>query len=314
MIARTRTRWDPLPLGAGFGRELAETCRARPIRRALSALAALIGLFGATAVLAQTPSIHWAYAPYLGTGRYTLAGHGSFYTLAYKPRRELKEPSYVDGERRIGLTLRLPIAASAYDLDLAAPLEIAALDNVATWSAVPGVELDIPINERWSLKPLAYLGYGTAPAEDASAWIYWTGLKSRRVFGDDDLAWALVSSLVYVGYSPRGAGRSSRLVPLLNALEFSRPLASKKIGGDPVYLHWHVAYTHYLDALELPFDDSVSTAPIDDEWELGVAFGKKDKRLKLWRLGWDRVGLAYRWSTDGRLDGIRLTFHSLFDR
>lgn len=289
-------------------------CPAHTPSRRLALLAALIGFVGASPTLAQPPALHWAYAPYLGTGRYTLAGHGSFYTLAYKPRRELKEASYENGERRVGLTLRLPLAASAYDLDLAAPLEAATLDNVATWSAVPGIEFEIPINERWSLKPLAYLGYGTAPQEDASAWIYWSGLKSRRAFGKGDLEWALVSSLVYVGYTPRGGGSSSRLLPLLNALEFSHPLGSKKIGGDPVYLHWHVAYTHYLDELELPFADSVSTAVIDDEWELGIAFGKKDKRLKLWRLGWDRVGLAYRWSTDGRLDGIRLTFHSLFDR
>jgi hypothetical protein len=150
---------------------------------------------------------------------------------------------------------------------------------------------------------------------DASAWIYWAGLKSRLRFpGGGAKSWALVNSLTYVGYST-DAREDSKTVPLFTAFEFDRPLAAKKLGNEQVVLHWHVGYTSYLNDLELfPAASDFEHLELEDEWELGIAFSTGSEPLRLWRLKWDRVGLVYRFSSDGDFRGIGLVFRSLFER
>jgi hypothetical protein len=184
-------------------------------------------------------------------------------------------------------------------------------DNVSTLSAVPGVEFDVPISARWSLKPLAYLGWGAELDGDASAWIYWTGLKSRFLFPRSDATWALVNALTYVGYSAN-AGETGNVLPLFTGLEVDRPLRTKKVADEPVVLHWHVGYTSYLNQPELV--KSIEHIRLDDEWELGLAFSTGPEPLRLWRLKWDRVGVAYRFDSDGDFGGISLYFTSLYER
>jgi hypothetical protein len=179
---------------------------------------------------------------------------------------------------------------------------------------VPGVEADIPIGSRWSLRPFANVGWGTETGSDASsAWVYWTGVKSRLAFpGRDGFEWALVNSLTYSGYT-NDAHQSSRVLPLFTAFEFDRPI-EKKIGGDPVHLYWHVGYTDYLKHEPLLLGSGVGSIDVEDEWEAGMAFGKGAEPLRLWRLHWNRVGIAYRFSSDREFKGISIFFSSLFDR
>jgi hypothetical protein len=87
------------------------------------------------------------------------------------------------------------------DFDALDPFAALSFDNVSTLSFVPGAKIEIPVNGRWSLKPLGYLGWGTELSGKGSAWVYWTGVKSQLRFGSDDFEWALINSLRYVGYS-----------------------------------------------------------------------------------------------------------------
>ena len=41
--------------------------------------------------------------------------------------------------------------------------------------------------------------------------------------------------------------------------------------------------------------------------------GKRDKPVRMWRLSFDRLGLAYNFSTTGELRGIKFVFRSLYD-
>jgi hypothetical protein len=260
-------------------------------------------------------SIPWAYGAYFGTGYYELGTGEDTYVLSARPRWTWREAGFdAYGKRKVGVEFRVPVTIGAYQVDAADLGGTLNFDNVSTISGVPGVEIEVPISERWSLKPLGYVGWGTQIDGDSSAWIYWGGLKSQLRFGDEDFEWGLVNSLVYVGYSSKDAENGSAL-PLLTAFEFSRPIGDKKIAGHPVRLHWHVGYTAYLNEVILnPGTSSISRMRLDTEWELGAAFSTGDEPLRLWRFKWDRVGLVYRFSGDGDFHGIGIEFHSLFDR
>jgi hypothetical protein len=258
--------------------------------------------------------IHWAYSAYFGTGAYSIDTGESVYVLSLRPGWWLRHPALGEnGERTIGLQFRLPVTMGVHQLDSHHLGSTLNLDNVGTLSVVPGIEIDIPMTTRWSLKPVAYAGRGSEVDGDASAWIYWAGVRSRLSFHERSFDWALVNALSDVGYS-NDAGRRESVLPLLTGLEFERPIA-KTLGGEQVHLHWHVAYTNYLDGITwAPVIRDLEPIAIEDEWEIGAAFSRGHEAIRLWRLHLDRVGIAYRFSSNGHFEGVSLVFGSLYDR
>lgn len=272
-----------------------------------------------TALADEPPApIPWAYSAYFGTGVYEVDGGETLYVIRVAPSWRIREGSLDEqGHRTIGWRIRVPIAFGLHEFDTSDLGSAVSLDNVSTITAVPGVEFDIPMTDRWSLRPFANFGWGGQVGGGASAWVYWAGLKSRVTFSGDGFDWAIVNALTYSGYtdgaSANGAHTSSRVLPLLTAFEFDRPI-EKKIGGEPVHLYWTFGYTDYVADEPLLLGSLVTSVHIDDEWEVGMAFGRGKEPLKLWRLRWDRVGIAYRFSSDRRFQGISLSFSSIFDR
>jgi hypothetical protein len=255
----------------------------------------------------------WAYAAYFGTGWYQAGGNQDVFVLQFAPRWESREPGIdADGRRNLGIEFRLPVSFGLHQFSVDALPAIFDVDNFASASIVPGLEVEIPVSERWSLKPLAYLGWGSEIAGPQSAWIYWAGLKSRYRMSNGGLDWSIVNALKYLGYSPSD-GPSSSAVPVMAGLEFQWPMQGGQLHGRPVYLDGHATYTAYLDDLEFNLDGIVKT-PIADEWELGLAVSQGKPGLTIWRLNLDRIGLAYRFSSSGDFRGVSLIFNSVFDR
>ena len=287
------------------------------------ALLVATSLWCCRAVVAAEPPapIPWAYSAYFGTGVYEVDNAETSYVIRVAPSWRIREASLDEqGNRAIGWRIRAPIALGLHDFDTSELGTTLKLKNVSTLTAVPGVEFDIPMTRRWSLRPFAAFGWGTQLDGSSSAWVYWAGLKSKFTFSADGFDWAIVNALTYSGYTTAhddavtgDAHPSSRVLPLLTAFEFDRPI-DKKIGGEPVHLYWHVGYTDYLADRPLLLGSLVTSVHIGDEWELGMAFGRGKEPLKLWRLRWDRVGLSYRFSSDHRFQGISLFFSSIFDR
>jgi len=291
------------------------------MRSALPAILLAAAAIGAAADLSAQANdeqfVHWAYAPYFGTGSYEVGDSQQLYALRLAKRWRLREPELndpEDGGRRIGIDLRVPVTiGTQYDRfgDLSGFFDTG---NVSAISAVPGAEFTVPINARLTLKPLVYAGWGKELGGGDSAWIYWTGLRSQFAFEADAVEWWLINSLLVVGYTSAGTP-SETVLPLLTGFEFRKPLSDLKLGGDPVYLNWSVAYTRYLNSLDLRIGTvSVPSLEVDDEWEVALAFSKGPVRLKLWRFQFDRLGIAYRFGTDGRFTGVGVVFRSLFDR
>ena len=71
-------------------------------------------------------------------------------------------------------------------------------------------------------------------------------------------------------------------------------------------------YTTFENRLQNLLDDG-STVPITDQWEFGLSIRKENEPIKIWRFHFDRLGLAYRFSTSGDYKGISFVFRSIFD-
>ena len=253
-------------------------------------------------------NIHWAYASYFGTGWYSVGSDRDVFILRLTKRWNLSESSLDDnGERRYGFKVRLPVLLGVDRFELDDPLGAVDFDNVSFLSANPTIALEIPVNRRWTLKPIAALGYGKALDGSESAWSYWAGVRSSVSFEAGDLEWQIINSAGFVGFTPE-SGPSDSMWPLMAGLAFSYP-----VGERDVRVHWRLAYTRFSN--DLDFESISSTAQrIPDEWEAGIAFGRASGPVaRFWRFEFERLGLGYRRSSNGDLEGIVLIFRSLFD-
>lgn len=261
----------------------------------------------------EVSTVPWAYSTYFGTGWYQIGEDRDAFAIRYAPRKLLRAASiHEDGSRTIGIEMRLPITVGLDHFpldDLAGSVNPANLANV---SVTPGIYFDVPVNERWTLLPFVAAGWGTVLNGDESAWTYWTGLRSRFVFQAGKVDVALINSIGFVGYTPNH-GSSSSFWPIMTAVEMATPLGSLQHDEQQLMLHWHGGYTFFQDDLDIVTRD-LTTEPISDQWEFGLAVSKVDARIKLWRFSFDRVGLAYRFSSDRELQGIGFVFESLFDK
>lgn len=262
-------------------------------------------------------SVHWAYSSYFGTGWYTVSDNRDVYVIRITPRWETREALLEDGRRQVGVEWRLPVTIGLNSFDIEDPVGTVDPDNLASLSVSPGVDLIVPVTDRWTLRPFASIGWGTILGEEDDAWTYWAGVKSNVAFRSGKLDWNLVNSVGFVGYKPNG-GTSEDFWPVTAGLEFEYPLGSRRMGDDPLFIAWHGMYTTFENNLDLTAGvaspDVQPPEPITDQWEFGVALGKRGERFGFWMLRFDRLGLAYRVSSTGAFKGISVVFRSVFER
>ncbi len=266
---------------------------------------------GADAQTQDVNALHWAYATYFGSGWYQIGAESNAFSLRYVPRKRQSQATIDDaGNRQWGIELRFPVTLGLNNFPLDDLAGSVNPENFANVSVTPSVYLTWPVNERWTLRPIAALGWGTLLNGDESAWTYWTGVRSQLVLVDRVPQVSLFNSIGFVGYSPN-RGPSESFWPMTTALELGHPVF-REAEAD-WQLHWHLAYTWFQDDLDL-VRQTAGTEPISDQWEFALAFSREDSPISIWRFEFDRLGLSYRFSSDGELQGIGLVFSALFDQ
>ena len=255
--------------------------------------------------------VNWAYSAFFGTGWYGVEGNRSVFALHLPFRHVIRSSSLRDdGQRNIGIEIHYPLTVGLHSTDdLPGFVDP---ENFGTLSFTPGLELEIPLTQRWYLRPFVNIGWGTELDNNNSSWIYYAGLKSRYTFAGGDDNWSLVNNLYYAGYSPR-IGQSEDLAAILTAVEFRQPLDLTTASGKSVDLHWSLGYSYLFDDLDFTLPGIYSDSP-DDQYIAGLAYSLRNHPLKLWFMTFDRLGLEYRFSSDGSFNSVTLNMESLFKR
>jgi hypothetical protein len=253
--------------------------------------------------------VHWAYSSFFGTGWYEVEDARTVFVLRAPIRQTLRKSSLEkSGKDKLGIEIRYPVTVGLHDIeDLGGIIEN---DNFATASFTPGIELEIPINQRWYLRTLAHIGWGSDLRNDDSAWIYYAGIKSRYVFPARKYEWSLLNALYYAGYTP-DEGRSDHLAVASIGAELRQPLERASIKGEPVDLHWTVMYSFLGNELHFNLPDGTFD-PISDQIEVGLQMSLRNRPFKLWFLNIHRVGMGYRFSSDGQFTAITFSMNSWF--
>ncbi|HET6630088.1 MAG TPA: hypothetical protein VFG91_09965 [Woeseiaceae bacterium] len=285
--------------------------RAGILHLLLAASLPLLAPLAALARDADADAIHWAYSTWFGTGWYRIGDSRDAFAIRYAPRKLVREQAIDKGAQSWRVEVRVPFTVGLEHFpldDLAGSVDPA---NFASLSVTPAVNVTVPVTDKWTLRPFAALGWGAVLNGGGSAWTWWAGVRSRYRSEIGALGWSWLYSVAVVGYSPSD-GPSSNFWPVTTGFELDYPAGSYELQGEQLYLNWHAAYTWFADDMELVRIGRANDE-IRDQWQFGIGINKEDTPIEVWRFRFDRLGLAYRFSTDGELQGIGLVFNSLFD-
>jgi len=253
--------------------------------------------------------VHWAYSSFFGTGWYKVEDALSVFVVRAPVRQTLRKSSLSEtGTGKLGIEIGYPVTVGLHDIDdLGGIIES---DNFATVSFTPGIELEIPINQRWYLRTLAHAGWGSDLRNEDSAWIYYAGIKSRYIFPAKKFQWSLLNGLYYAGYTP-DTGRSNHLAVAQIGAELRQPLNRATIHGEPVDLHWTFMYSFLGNELHFNLPDGTFD-PLGDQLEVGLQMSLRNRPLKLWLFEVHRLGVGCQFSTSGQFTAITLSMNSWF--
>ncbi len=259
------------------------------------------------------PTIHWAYASYFGTGWYRLSDERSAFVFKTAPRWTLGDAGFDDeGRRSVKYTLRVPLTLGLAQLDFDDLPGTINPGNLSIVTTGLGVDADIPLTQRFSIRPNAEITYGGVLGEDDRAWTYRASMRGRLAFEADGFDWALILDGGFVGYDAR-RGSSDRFSFVSIGPEFSHPVSWFHTGSDRELFHWHVKYVGFPDRVGVETEAGSNDAT-GHYWEVGAALGRREGPIRLWFLRFDRLGLAYSTSSgSGDLRGVRVVFRSQYD-
>ena len=253
--------------------------------------------------------VHWAVGAFFGTGWYQVDDNRSVYILRIPPRQTVREAAFTeDGKRRLGVEIQYPLALGLSRLDDIP--DFIDFENYSTISFTPGVQVEIPIDSKWSLRPYAHIGYGWETEMQEGALIWYGGIKSRYRLAEGRTRWSLLNGLFYAGYKPQFEERG-QYGSVMGGLEFSHPLQKWRLGDEPLDLNWHLTYNWFFDKLNFHVDQE-RVESFRDQWELGVALGKRSGPIKIWFMEFQQIGLGFRWSSNGKFSGLTVNFRSPF--
>ena len=258
------------------------------------------------------PTVHWAYASYFGTGWYKISDQQSAFIANFAPELISGPATWLgDGGMDAVYRIRVPSTVGVARLDFNDVPGILDPENLSTASIGLSADINVPLSERFSLRPGAQLSYGTVVGGSDYAWTYRGDVRAKYRFGSGNRDWALIGAIGAVAYDGNnGANDSFSYVTL--ATEFTHSLRYFSNENRKALLHWHVAYTDLLNRIAVQgrqgeFDE------ITNYWQVGLAFGKRDEDIKLWFLRFDRLGLSYDVSPSGDLRGVKFVFRSLYE-
>ena len=254
--------------------------------------------------------VHWAMGAFFGTGWYQVDENRSVFVFRVPPRQTIRQ-SGIDGsgKRTIGVEILYPLTFGIHNLDEIP--DFIDYDNYGTISFTPGVQIEIPITDQWALRPYAHIGAGYENESGDWASIWYGGLRSRYLLGDSErLRWSLLNSLDYAGYKPEFASRGE-YGSVMAGLEFNQPLGGLQVGGEPLRLNWHVTYSYLYDKLNFHIEED-RVESIQDQWEIGLALGKRGKKMKIWFMSFEHIGLSFKTSSNGHYKAISVNLRSPF--
>ncbi|HEU4620215.1 MAG TPA: hypothetical protein VFV10_19420 [Gammaproteobacteria bacterium] len=252
----------------------------------------------------------WAYAAAFGTGTYQLGEDSTVSVVRLPLHATLHKPNSGRG-CACGIRLLFPVTIGVENFDLE---DLESLpERTNEFGFFPGVEVELPRTEHWTLKIQAQIGEGVrVDGERERTRLYGAGIRSRYVWPKAPGRPSIVNGLYWSAFRPvddaENAGTQD-LARFSSGLEFNVSVPRWRFHDAGMHLMPHVLAAWYFRPVEIEPILSGEAVDLEREWEVGLAAGP-DRGFSILRAKFDRVGIAFRHSANSR--GIRLYVGSIF--
>jgi len=210
--------------------------------------------------------------------------------------RELEEDPF-------GLTLRLPVSFGLYDL--AAVLEDGTKisESLSTLTVLPGVEIQVPVGERWLLKPFAEVGAGKDFSGGHVALLWGAGFGTLGRYPWQSRTVSLGSRLWYRGGKIGGGGEIDAFLTAEAGLDVRFPTGLQVAGRSLDVSAFGIVRRYFPVVTFVEIDGTENT--LAHQLEAGFTFDVEPP-LRFLGIPLPPLGVSYGWG-DG-LSSVRLTF------
>lgn len=266
----------------------------RRVLAAACASGALVATCGhAQTVTEEATLINWWYSATFGTGFYKI---GPSVATVIRLPFSYRVQSMEDG--KLGVNLLAPVTVAAYHLNLHELNEFNLQQDVAAASILPGAEVEIPMTERWRLKPFAQGGMGSEFTDPKLvAYMYTAGVKSLYRFRGDEYRVSLGNALFAAGYRIHDGSERQGLGAFQIGLNMETPW-SVPLWDGPAYFSTHFISTAYYSKLAFA-NPEPGQLSIYREYQAGFSF-RTARPVSLLGFGSDTFGLGFRFARNLR--------------
>jgi len=240
--------------------------------------------------------LNYSFSVWLGSGVYKVKSADKRFAvlrvpLAYTLRdARYDKAAFLD---KLGFRLLLPALVAVEE-------ETDSDFTFGSAAFVPGLEVQIPINKYWTLKPFGQFGAGKDTAGGDLQYIYGGGARSLVSFPWEKFNVGIGNSIILAEDRDSTSKDSSGFSMLEAGLNVSRPigLCFRNRALDAGFFFVLRRFFNRVDFLE----DGGETERVNRIYTIGVTLGARDS-ISIWKIDFDRVGLDYTWGNAG-LRGI----------
>ena len=240
--------------------------------------------------------MNYSFAVWLGSGVYNVKSADKRIAVLRAPFAYTFRSAQYDKDKfldKLGFRLLFPAVLAAED----------ETDTNFTFGAaalVPGLEVQIPVNRYWTLKPFGQFGAGKDTAGGNLTYIYGGGARSLISFPWRKFNLGIGNSMIIAEDRNAASGETSGFSMLEAGLDARHPIGltfrNKEL--DAGFFFVFSRFFNRVDFLE----DGGDTERINRLYTVGLTLGTRES-VSIWKIEFDRVGIDYRWGNAG-LRGI----------
>ena len=253
------------------------------------------------AVGGQTPAragdspdelLNYSFAVWVGSGVYNVKSADKRFAVLRAPFAYTFRPAQYDKDKfldRLGFRLLVPAVIALQD----------ETDSNFTFGAaafVPGLEVQIPVNKYWTLKPFGQFGAGKDTAGGDVTYIYGGGARSLISFPWRKFNFGIGNSVILAEDQNATDGERSGFSMLEAGIDVTHPLGFRLLDRN-LDIGLFFVFSRFYNRVDF-LEDGGDTERVNRIYTAGLTLGSRES-VSIWKLKFDRVGIDYRWGKAG---------------
>lgn len=246
--------------------------------------------------------LNYSFAVWIGSGAYKIPSANKRLAVLRAPfgytfrSARYDKPKFPD---RLGFKLLLPAVLAVED-------ETETDFTFGAAAFVPGLEVQIPINQYWTIKPFGQFGAGKDSAGGDLNYVYGGGARSLISFPWEKFVFGIGNSVILAEDRDATTGESSGFSMLEAGLDVSHPIGLTLLNRE-LDVGFFFVVSRFFNRVDF-LEDGGETERINRLYTVGLTL-ETHEPVSIWQIDFDRAGIDYRWGNAGfRGIGLNLGF------